>query len=198
MGVIRYKILRDLWGFKGRTIQIVLIIGIGAAALGMIVATRNMMIPSMQEMWTRTNPSMIYLFVGPPVSDDDLRLLRKVPGVTDIEGLSSEIIEWRVSPDQDWRSGTLVARVDYPNQRLDMIELMKGDWPEDERLAIENADDIVFGAESGKRKTGPATAFVNQSSIFDSIKNRLSAVFNGKYKTGRELAQLPAGIHERW
>ena len=145
MGVIRYKILRDLWGFKGRTIQIVLIIGIGAAALGMIVATRNMMIPSMQEMWTRTNPSMIYLFVGPPVSDDDLRLLRKVPGVTDIEGLSSEIIEWRVSPDQDWRSGTLVARVDYPNQRLDMIELMKGDWPEDERLAIENADDTVFG-----------------------------------------------------
>lgn len=145
MGVIRYKILRDLWGFKGRTIQIVLIIGIGAAAIGMIIATRNTMIPSMQEMWTRTNPSMIYLFVGPPVNDDDISQLRKVPGVIDIEGQSSETIEWRLSPDQDWRGGTLVARVDYPNQRLDMIELMKGDWPEGERLAIENADDLVFG-----------------------------------------------------
>jgi putative ABC transport system permease protein len=145
MGIIRYKILRDLWGNKGRTIQVVLIIGIGAAAIGMIIGTRNLMIPAMQEMWTRTNPSMIYLYVGPPVSDDDLRVLQKVPGVTDTEGVSTAIIEWRVSPQEDWRSGTLNARVDYPNQRLDKVELMRGDWPEGDRLAIENADDLVFG-----------------------------------------------------
>jgi len=89
MGVLRYKILRDLWGYKGRTIQVVLIIGIGAAAIGMILGTRNLIIPSMQAMWVEMNPAMINVFVGPPVTEDELLVLQQMDGVKEIEGLKS-------------------------------------------------------------------------------------------------------------
>ena len=42
-----YKIFRDFWHHKARTLQIVAIISIGAAAIGMIMGTRNLIIPGM-------------------------------------------------------------------------------------------------------------------------------------------------------
>ena len=38
MGVLRYKIWYDLWKNKSRTLQVVLIVGMGAFAVGMIIA----------------------------------------------------------------------------------------------------------------------------------------------------------------
>ena len=74
MGALKYKILRDLWGHKGRTLQIMLIIGLGTAAIGMILGTRNLIIPEMEEMWQSIDAPSIFLFVGPPVSDDELHV----------------------------------------------------------------------------------------------------------------------------
>ena len=39
MGVIRHKIWSDIWHNKGRTAQVVLIIAMGAFAIGMTLAT---------------------------------------------------------------------------------------------------------------------------------------------------------------
>ena len=39
MNVLRFKILRDLWVNRTRTIQVMLIIGIGSAAIGMILGS---------------------------------------------------------------------------------------------------------------------------------------------------------------
>ncbi len=58
MGVLRYKIYHDLWKNKGRTLQVVLIISLSAAALGMILGTRYLVIPSMQRQWRSRNPGM--------------------------------------------------------------------------------------------------------------------------------------------
>ncbi len=49
MGVIRNKIWNDLWTNKGRTMQVVLIIAVGAAANGIILGTMNLVIPAMQS-----------------------------------------------------------------------------------------------------------------------------------------------------
>jgi hypothetical protein len=41
MGVIWHKIWSDLWNNKGRTLQVVVIIAMGAFAIGMIIGARE-------------------------------------------------------------------------------------------------------------------------------------------------------------
>ena len=59
MGVIRYKLWRDLWANKARTLQVVLIIAIGAFAIGMIITTRNLLVTGMRDSWVDSAPAMI-------------------------------------------------------------------------------------------------------------------------------------------
>jgi putative ABC transport system permease protein len=145
MGVLRYKIWSDLWANKGRTLQIVLIIAIGTAAIGMIIGIQNLVIPNLQANWQATNPAMINLTVSPAIGDDDLLALKRVDGVVDVEGQSSTIIEWRVSPEDEWFPGGLIARADYEGQRLNKVALASGDWPHDDVFALERGHETFFG-----------------------------------------------------
>jgi putative ABC transport system permease protein len=149
MGVLRFKIFRDLWTNKARTLQVVLIIGIGAAAIGMIMGTRNLVIPGMQNMWRNIDPAMINLFIGPSISEDGLNSLKREAGVKEIEGFSSTTIEWRLTPDQDWKQGGLNMREDYSHQRLNKLELIQGDWPVEKSIGIQNGSDSYFGIKLG-------------------------------------------------
>ncbi|MCZ7553709.1 MAG: hypothetical protein M5U05_14175 [Anaerolineales bacterium] len=133
MGSLKYKILRDLWVNKVRTLQVMLIIGIGSAAIGMILGTRNLIVPGMQEIWMRMNPAMINIFVYPPISEDDLITLAHTPGVAEIEGFSSASIEWKLKPEDEWRTGGLTARNDYRDQNMNKLELLEGGWPRSPR-----------------------------------------------------------------
>ncbi len=151
MGVLKFKILRDLWGHKSRTLQVVLIIGVGAAALGMILTTRALVVPGMAEMWRETNPAMINLFVYPALSEDEMLALKRTDGVQDIEGLSQTTIEWRLSPQDEWKSATLEARPDYENQRLTKLSLVSGDWPNGRVMAVGSDAENFFGiSQSGE------------------------------------------------
>lgn len=149
MGVLWSKILRDIWGNKGRTLQIVLIIGIGAAAIGMILTTREVMVAGMTDIWTSAHPAMINLFVAPAASEEDIYALRRVEGVQQIEGYSNSTIEWRLSPQEEWRQGGLTARADYDHQVLNTLELVSGPWPHDKVLAIDQGSDTFFGIPLG-------------------------------------------------
>jgi len=145
MGVLWHKILRDLWGNKGRTLQVVLIIGIGAAAIGMIMGTRTLMVSGMQQIWLAGSPAMINLYVGPPVTEDEVVALRQVEGVAQIEGICNTVIEWRVSPGEEWKQGNLNARVDYQHQQLNILELVSGGWPHRKAMVVEQGSDSFFG-----------------------------------------------------
>lgn len=145
MGVLWHKLVRDLWEHKGRTAQVVLIISMGATAIGVILGTRNLVVPGMQAMWRGINPAMLNLFVFPPLSDDDLAAFRKEQGVKEIEGVSTATIEWRLNPEGEWRQGGLTARDDYHHMRLDKVELVQGGWPTEETMLIERDADTVLG-----------------------------------------------------
>lgn len=145
MGVLWHKIIRDIWHNRGRTLQVVLIIAIGAASIGMILGTRNLMIPGMAYIWTKGSPAMINLFVGPPVTEDELQVLRRVEGVQQIEGFTNATIEWRLTPEDEWRQGGLTARVDYANQIMNKLDLIAGQLPEDKLMAVEDGSDTYFG-----------------------------------------------------
>ena len=86
MGVIRHKIWRDLWSNKARTLQVVLIIGMGAFAIGMIITTRNLIIQGMDQGWRESSPPMIGMITSPGVDEDTILSLEKIEGIVDIEG----------------------------------------------------------------------------------------------------------------
>jgi putative ABC transport system permease protein len=145
MGVLWFKIMRDLWGNLGRTLQVVLIIGLGATAIGMIMGTRDLVIPGMEDIWLKSSAPMITLYVYPPVSEETLQALKRVDGVNQIEGFSNTIIEWRKNPVEEWRQGGLTARADYEQQQLLKLELVSGEWPQDKVLSVEQGSDTFFG-----------------------------------------------------
>jgi len=149
MGVLWSKVYRDLWTNKGRTILVVLSIAIGATAIGMIMTTRDLVVPGMQNMWQAMHPAMVNIFVGPAVSIDQIYTLKKVKGVQDIEGMSNATIEWRINPQDEWKQGGINLREDYPSQRLNKIELVKGSWPSKNVVAINNGDDTFFKIPMG-------------------------------------------------
>jgi putative ABC transport system permease protein len=144
MGVLSYKIFRDLWSNKGRTAQVVLIISIGAAAIGMIMGVRNLVVGGMQDIWRSMNPAMINFFVFPGLEQDELFALQKVSGVKDLEAFNNTNIEWRLSPDSEWQQGGLTARVDYEKQRYNILDLYSGAWPHGNTAAMTPDSHTVY------------------------------------------------------
>ncbi len=152
MGVIRYKIWQDLWSNKTRTVQVVLIIAVGAFAIGMIISTRNSVIQVMQQSWIESSPAMIGMWNWPPIDDDSLEDIKGIDGVVDAEGFSANSVEWRIAPEQDWRSASITARASYDDQHFSIIGLTEGAWPRNSReLVAGQGTDSVFGARIGEQ-----------------------------------------------
>lgn len=149
MGVIRYKIWSDLWTNKGRTLMVVLIIGLGAASLGMIISTRNLVIEGMASGWREINPAMIALLASPPIDQDSIDSLKEIDGLKEVEGYANVNVEWRLNSDEEWRPATLVTRPDYQDQTYNKISLVSGDWPEEKTFAVEDGSVDVFSVPVG-------------------------------------------------
>lgn len=145
MGVIKSKIFRELWSFKSRTLQVVLIIGIGAAAIGMIIGTRNLVVPGMQELWHEFHPAMINLYMSSPIDDNDVAVLQNIDGVSAIEGVNSSVLEWRLNPEDEWKQGGINLRADYSDQKMNILELVSGSYPHGDMAAVEMGSDSFFG-----------------------------------------------------
>ena len=127
MGVIRHKIWKDLWANKSRTLQVVLIIGMGAFALGMIITTRNLMISGMENLWHDSSPAMIGMWASPPVDDDTLSSLTRIDGLESIEGYATSTVEWRLDEGDEWRPAGVIMRQDYNDQQFARVEMMSGE-----------------------------------------------------------------------
>ncbi|MEJ2349832.1 MAG: FtsX-like permease family protein [Anaerolineales bacterium] len=149
MGVLGSKIFRDLWNNKGRTLQVVFIVGLSAGAIGMFMGTRSIFIPAMQAIWKSQNPAMIVLYTD-YLGEADLEVLQDEDGVASMEGKASTIIEWRSTPQEDWRQATLSSRADYENQELNKLELINGEWPRDEGMAVGQDGESFFGISPGQ------------------------------------------------
>lgn len=152
MGVIRHKIWKDLWANKPRTLQVVLIVALGAFAVGMIITTRNLVIKGMRDMWVESKPAMIAMAAGGLMDEDTVRILKRVEGVNDIEGYSLASVEWRLD-EGEWQAANVVSRTDYEDQRFFILSLVEGVWPEGDSVAVVQGTDTVLGAVIGERVT---------------------------------------------
>ena len=149
--VLLDKVWSDLWEHKGRTLQVVLIIAMGAFAIGMIIGTRTLIIEGMANFWQSSSPAMIQLAVDPTVDEDMLVALKRVDGVTDVEGVAQGALEWRTSPDENWRPGVLIARADYDDQKFALLTLTSGAWPDKKAFGVIQGGDTVHGMVVGKQ-----------------------------------------------
>ncbi len=146
MGVIKHKIWSDLWYNKGRTIQSVLTIAIGAFAVGMTIGGSILMSAGIQEAWQSSSPAMISLEVDPPISQEMLDGLKSIRGVVEVEGeLAVPSIKWRRSPDEEWTVAHLMARSDYDDFKLNRLELRNGNWPVHKQMGVETGYNLQQG-----------------------------------------------------
>ncbi|MFQ5436527.1 MAG: hypothetical protein ACE5FD_16815, partial [Anaerolineae bacterium] len=108
MGVIRHKIWSDLWTNKGRTLQVVLIVAMGAFAIGMIIGTRTLVIDGMTQIWRDASPAHIAMWANPRVGDDTITALKKnFDELENVEGYIETSIEWRLNLDDEWKAAGL-------------------------------------------------------------------------------------------
>jgi putative ABC transport system permease protein len=130
------KILRDLWGSKGRTLLAVLSIFIGVFAIGTIGGLRNLLPEQMWSSYSATNPAHIIISLNGAISSDDINNLARLPGVSGIEGSTGFGAQWRQAPDAPWRSAAIEMR-DYEHQQFNTLELLSGAWPARDTIAVD-------------------------------------------------------------
>ncbi|NJN96412.1 MAG: ABC transporter permease [Anaerolineales bacterium] len=145
MGVIRYKIWRDLWENKGRTMRVVIIIAIGAFAVGAIMGGQEFISQDLTRTWLTSTPASIGLEVKPAVSEDTINTLANLRGVERVEGWYQKAIQWRRGPEMAWEPALLLAIDDYDDQNLRKIFIDSGDWPARRSLGVQRAYGLTVG-----------------------------------------------------
>jgi len=145
MGVINYKTWYDLWQNKGRTLQVVLIIAIGAFAIGTTMGASELISKDIGNMWHSTNPPMIGFWTDPAVDDAIIESLEDLEGVATVEGQMQTGVKWRLSPDDPWQTTQLIARNDYDEQKISVLKLDSGHWPHRKIMAVERGYNFAPG-----------------------------------------------------
>ena len=130
------KVWFDLWQDKTRTLQVVMVIALGAIGIGLVIGGRNLVAGTVSSSWQAAQPPQIQLSVNPPLTPDQMDGLERIDGVNELEGLYSAPIEFRVVGSDEWQTGVLNAREDYQNQKMSLVELLSGEWPTRDTLSI--------------------------------------------------------------
>ena len=120
----------DLWEDKSRTLQVVLVIALGAIGIGLVIGGRNLIADSVLTGWQSAEPPHIKLSVNPPLTGEQIERLERIDGVWQAEGLYTSGVEWRIAGTDEWQTGVLNGRDDYLAQKMALDGLLSGQWPE--------------------------------------------------------------------
>jgi putative ABC transport system permease protein len=134
-----FKVLRDLWMFKGRSLLVVLTIAVGVAGVGLVGQLLDVLNRAMADSLKAVHPAQITL-VTMPFQDEDIpdRLL-KLPQIEKAEVLSYYRLRINPSTDtegqpaaEEWQNFELFALPEFMNKEIDRISPdvvhRSGDW----------------------------------------------------------------------
>ncbi len=141
------KVWFDLWQDKSRTLQVVLVIALGAIGVGLVIGGRNLISDSVLTGSQAAEPAHIKLSVSPPLTKDQLERVGRIDGVAEIEGLQTAGVEWRFPGDEEWQTGVLNGREDYTKQIMTLDGLVSGEWPGRNTIGV------------GQISVGPSSVF---------------------------------------
>jgi putative ABC transport system permease protein len=163
MGVLWDKVWFDLWQRRGRTLLAVLSIAAGVFAIGTIFGMVDQMLASMDAAHRDVRPSHMNIILRQPIDRETADSLANIPGVSGIELLNLATVRYKIDPDADWDSATLVMRDDYTTQQYDWLLLKEGAWPQKQSIGVERITsayfDIPLGAEVIFELAGTNRAF---------------------------------------
>jgi putative ABC transport system permease protein len=145
MGVIWYKIWHDLWENRGRTVRVVLIIAVGAFAVGAVIGSKEFISQDLSRTWQASTPATIGLEVEPTVDEGMIETLRHLSGVGKVTGWFQMTIRYRRTPTAPWQSTLLVALDDYNEQEIRKVFKDNGDWPRRKLLGVQRGRGFTPG-----------------------------------------------------
>ena len=143
------KVWYDLWSNRSRTIQVVLVIALGAFGIGLVIGGRNLIAGTIADQWKLAEPPHIKLGVTPPLSDEQLRTIERIDGVYQAEGLLSSSIEYRLPGESEWQTALLESRKDFTDQKMELVGLTSGNWPARNTFGVIKTADTLFGVGQG-------------------------------------------------
>jgi putative ABC transport system permease protein len=121
-----YKVFRDLWGNKSRTIVVILAIAVGVLSFGSVFTTRKILISDMQAQYLAINPSSLTL----SVSDADPSLvswIRNQPEVVAAHGKSVNFLKAITGGNK--QSMDIVSMADFTGNHIDTFRNITGEFP---------------------------------------------------------------------
>ncbi|MCZ6528983.1 MAG: FtsX-like permease family protein [Chloroflexi bacterium] len=137
MRIAYRKVVRDLWSNKARTALVVLSIGVGVMAVGMIFSSNTLMEQRMTQAQIASSPSNVWLFLRGQIDDDGVASIERLPEVQAAQGRAERGVIWKASPENEWGDATIVAIEDYQSQIFDLLELRVGSWPGANSVLVE-------------------------------------------------------------
>ena len=146
MRIALRKVLRDLWRNLGRTMLVVISIAIGVLALGMTTTSNALINKHITDSRIEKHSAHARINLSIPFDDDVVDAITRLPEVESAEGWTSLPIRWRTSPQDEWQDATVIALVEFQNQKFDRIDLVAGLWPDDDAVAIEFNHQEPYGA----------------------------------------------------
>ncbi len=121
------KVLRDLWGTKGRTILVVLAIAVGVFAFGGVFTTQDVLLTDMRNGYLSISPASATLAMT-PFDDHVVEAVRGMREVADAEGRTVFSVKLQVGPNR-WVNIDLIAVADYNNVHINRMTPETGVWP---------------------------------------------------------------------
>jgi putative ABC transport system permease protein len=149
LNTLWHKVWADLWLTKSRTALAIVSIAVGVCCVGTLFGMIDLLLSKMDAAHRQSQPSHINLILR---QDADMRLLAQIkalPGVVGVDTMTPLSVHFRQPGELDWRLGTLIIRPDYENQHFDKTALHSGNWPNADRIAIENLSAVSSGMQSG-------------------------------------------------
>lgn len=151
MSVLWQKVWHDLWRNKGRTLLAVFSIAAGVFAVGGIFGLIDQLLVTMDRSHQAVVPSHVSIILRDFVTQEVVDELAQVPGVAAIDPVNQLSVRYRTGPEAPWKLGTVMERPDYGRQTFDLIRLQAGEWPAEERMAVERLTSQYFGVTMGQR-----------------------------------------------
>jgi hypothetical protein len=160
----------ELWSNKARTFQVVMVIALGAIGIGLVIGGRNLIAGTIADQWRQAQPPHIKLGVNPALTPEQLRALERIDGVYQAEGLLNASIEWRLAGDTEWQTALLESRQDFRDQKMELVNLVSGDWPSRNNFGVIKTADTLYGVGEGQTIEVRANERTREYTISGTLK----------------------------
>jgi putative ABC transport system permease protein len=130
------KVISDLWGNKSRSLLVVASIAVGLFAVGIIVASYDILSEDMRTGYSSTNPANIQI-LSDSFDGDLVDQIKDLQGVKDAEGICTARLRLKTQQD-GWITLQVKAFPDFDQTVINQVSLEQGVWPPDfQEIVIE-------------------------------------------------------------